>query len=131
VEAGLLARIAAEAHRQGLAVWSHAAMAGPAKPGHVVRSGVDVISHAEHLVFEAVPQTDSRPRLMAQRWMEDDLRSVPPDHPAIVSLLKLMKERGTILDATVDILRDMVATARRSAPSSCPLPRRGPPSPSP
>jgi len=121
VEAGLLARIAAEAHRQGLAVWSHAAMAGPAKPGDAVRAGVDVISHAEHLVFEAMPQIDSRPRLMAQRWMEDDLRSVPPDHPAIVSFLKLMKERGTILDATVDILRDTVATAKKERPQLLPV----------
>ena len=51
-----VARIAAEAHRQGLAVWAHAAVF-PATPKEVVEAGVDSVSHVCMLAYQtlAVP----------------------------------------------------------------------------
>src|SRR5204863_5775510 len=48
---GIVARIPAQAHAQGLKVWSHAAVF-PTRPSQVVASGVDVISHAALFVWE-------------------------------------------------------------------------------
>ncbi|RIJ45012.1 hydrolase, partial [Maribellus luteus] len=48
----LLARITAEAHRQGMRVWSHGILF-PATPEEVVAAGVDVISHACQAGFQA------------------------------------------------------------------------------
>lgn len=49
--AALVARVTAEAHRQGLKVWAHSAVF-PAKPSEVVAAGVDVVSHSNYLGAE-------------------------------------------------------------------------------
>jgi imidazolonepropionase-like amidohydrolase len=115
-----LVRAVAEAHRQALLVWSHAALS-PSKPGDAVDAGVDVISHADLLVWEAMPQVDPGTNGLARRWLGEDLRAVPPDHPAIVSLLRRMKEKGTILDATVYIYRIMQRMAQEKQPQFKPI----------
>ena len=54
----IVARITAEAHRQGLKVWSHAAI-HPGRPSDSVRAGVDVVSHSNLIIaegMEIVPQ---------------------------------------------------------------------------
>ena len=93
----LAARIIAEAHRQGLLVWSHATLY-PAKPSELVAAGVDAISHACLLVRE--------PQAHVPRWTEP--RSpVPLDpfrdgrNPALARLFEDMARRGTVLDATI------------------------------
>jgi imidazolonepropionase-like amidohydrolase len=43
--ADLVAKVTAEAHRQGLRVWSHSAVF-PTRPSDVVAAGVDVVSHS-------------------------------------------------------------------------------------
>ena len=48
--------ITAEAHRQGLLVWAHAAVF-PAGPMDVIKSGVDVVSHADFLAYQLGAQT--------------------------------------------------------------------------
>ena len=122
----LLARIVAEAHRQGLAVWTHATIY-PSKPLDAVNAGVDVISHADQLVWEAMPDFKADPAdrqayfALLKKAREEATGTIPADHPAVVSLLKLMKERGTILDATVCFLRDMVAAAEKERPQLLPL----------
>lgn len=120
VEAPLLRRIVAEAHRQALLVWSHAALS-PSKPGDAVDAGIDVISHADLLVWEAMPRVDPGPNGLARRWLGEDLRAIPPDHPAIVTLLRRMKEKGTILDATVYIYRIMQGMAQEKQPELKPI----------
>jgi imidazolonepropionase-like amidohydrolase len=50
-----VARITEEAHRQGMKVWAHS-MVFPARPLEVVQSGVDVISHACYLAWEAMAE---------------------------------------------------------------------------
>ncbi len=118
----LLERIVREAHRQGMPVWSHAAVP-PGKPSDTVASGVDVISHAEQLVFEGVPAVAAGPVLPAQRWLSPDIQAVRPDHPAIVALLKRMAGQGTILDATLITGQAMLQAAEKDYPEFLPVAR--------
>lgn len=95
--APLVQAITAEAHRQGLLVWAHAALF-PAKPSEVVAAGVDVVSHADFLAFETLahfPQTYAEAK-------KTDLRAWKMTS-AVDELLTEMQRRGTILDATIDV----------------------------
>jgi len=96
LEAADVRRITAEAHRQGLPVWAHA-MVHPARPLEVVRSGVDVVSHACALAWEAMAE-------VPDRYHQDAAPSYPlftPDAPVFDELFSEMASRGTILDATL------------------------------
>ncbi|HVG18326.1 MAG TPA: amidohydrolase family protein [Blastocatellia bacterium] len=105
--AGLVSKISAEAHRQGLRVWSHATIF-PAKPSDAVAAGVDALSHSAYLVWEGVSRVpDSyRARLGA------DYESVPVSSDAITALLGRMKEGGTILDATLFVFHNFTRAVR-------------------
>lgn len=94
--ADLVAKITAEAHRQGLKVWTHATIF-PAKPSDAVDAGADTVSHSPYLVWEAAPKVPDDYRVRAL----GDFSHIPPDAPAIRALLKAMKQHGTILDATL------------------------------
>ncbi len=95
----LVARATAEAHRQGLRVWSHAAVF-PAKPGDSVAAGVDVLSHSVYLGAEGMnPPPPSYEA--ARRGQGIDYAASPVDGPAITALLRHMKQKGTILDETL------------------------------
>jgi imidazolonepropionase-like amidohydrolase len=94
--AKLVADITAEAHRQGMQVWTHAAIF-PARPGDAVAAGVDSISHSPYLVWEAVPHMPDDYRVRAK----GDFTHVAPDAPPMRALFKAMKQHGTILDATL------------------------------
>ncbi len=126
VAPALLARIVVEAHRQGMAVWSHSTIY-PSKPLDAVNAGVDVISHADQLIWEAMPDFNPEPSdrqaymTLLKRAREQAGNAISADHPAVVSLLELMKDRGTILDATVVFLGDMVAMAEKARPELLPL----------
>ena len=96
--ARLVRRLVAEAHRQGLLVWSHAALF-PARPSEIVDAGVDVISHASLLVWEPVarlPAYTARAR--------GDFDTVSPTSDAIDRLLLTMARRGTILEPTLFVV---------------------------
>lgn len=95
--ASQVAAIATEAHRQRMLVWAHSAVF-PARPSDVVDAGVDVMSHADFLAFES---TTPFP-LSFQAAKLTDLRGWQRT-PAVDSVLAKMKDRGTILDATVDV----------------------------
>jgi imidazolonepropionase-like amidohydrolase len=93
--ARLVRPLVEEAHRQGLLVWSHAALF-PARPSEIVDAGVDVISHASLLVWEPVaplPAYTARAR--------GDFDTVEPNGDAIDRLLRTMASRGTILEPTL------------------------------
>ncbi|HUB85450.1 MAG TPA: amidohydrolase family protein, partial [Rhizomicrobium sp.] len=96
------AKITAEAHRQHMLVWGHAATF-PASPMEVVDAGEDVVSHACMLAYQAS-------------------ETIPPEyhHRAAVEEAKFkygtalldplfadMKKHGTILDATVYVYKMM------------------------
>lgn len=94
--ARLVRQLTAEAHRQGLRVWTHATIF-PATPADAVAAGADTISHSPYLVWAAAPKVPDDYRVRAL----GDFEHISPDAPPILALFKAMKQRGTILDATL------------------------------
>jgi len=99
----LVAAITAEAHRQGMKVWAHAAVF-PASPREVIDAGVDAVSHVCMLAYQASPQMPeryaSRPPVNAERFAG----ATPP---AVSALYGEMVARGTVLDATLWVYDEM------------------------
>ena len=100
----IVAKITSEAHRQGLKVWSHAAIY-PGRPSDAVRAGVDVISHSNLVISETMDQVPSR--YQGSYPLLDYSAGV--ESKAISDLLKLMIEKKTYLDPT------LLVTARLGA----------------
>lgn len=97
----LVAKIAAEAHRQGLKVWAHSTVY-PATAAQVLAAGTDVISHAcglGHAVAGTPPSYQARTPM-------DPAPFLTADNPVIGQLYETMKAQGTILDATVSIYQE-------------------------
>jgi imidazolonepropionase-like amidohydrolase len=92
----LVKTITAEAHRQHMLVWAHAAVL-PALPSEVVSAGVDVISHACLLGYEV----SSPPVLSFEERRSVDASKVMHPNPQMDALLETIRRRGTILDATL------------------------------
>jgi imidazolonepropionase-like amidohydrolase len=92
----LVRAITNEAHRQHMLAWAHAAVF-PASPREVIGAGVDVVSHACMLAYQASAQM---PREYHNRAPveEDKFRT---QNPQVQALFDQMKQRGTILDATL------------------------------
>jgi imidazolonepropionase-like amidohydrolase len=105
VSAPVLRPLVREAHRQGLRVWAHATLF-PARPSEVVEAGVDVVSHASLLAWEGADQI---PGFTERRRVEPP----PVDDPRIQRLIREMKRRGTVLDATLFVLGDAPPAIRR------------------
>jgi len=95
LDGALVARVAAEARRQGLRTVAHATTF-PGRPSELVEGGVDMLAHAPYLVWDGSPPTDSFPKRG-----RGDFLGVPANSPAMESLLARMKARGTLLNATV------------------------------
>jgi imidazolonepropionase-like amidohydrolase len=97
LEAPLVRAITAEAHRQQLLVWAHAAVF-PASPLEVAGSGVDVMSHASYLAYQPTgrvpPSYQDRSAIDTATWRVD---------ASTEELFRVMKRNGTVLDATVDL----------------------------
>jgi imidazolonepropionase-like amidohydrolase len=103
----LVARIAAEAHAQGMRVWSHA-MIYPTRPGEATRAGVDVLSHALLFFWEGVRDAPANYHQSVTRNAYD---SVDAGGAAMRRLFTLMRERGAVLDATL-FISSRLETAR-------------------
>jgi imidazolonepropionase-like amidohydrolase len=108
-----LAALAAEAHRRGLRLWSHAVVP-PTRPEAVVAAGVDVVSHADQLIWAAAPATAPVGDRAARRGL---LRAVAPDAPAVTALLDTMRARGTLLEPTLLVMQ-LGAARQEGAPSA-------------
>lgn len=91
----LAAKIAAEAKRQGLRTVAHATTF-PGRPLELVEGGVNILAHAPYLVWEGSAPTDS----FALRARGDFL-GVPAASPPMEKLLASMRDKGTMLGATV------------------------------
>ena len=112
----LVARIAQEAHRQGIMVWAHG-MVFPATPAEVVGAGVDSVSHVCYLAYQAM---DRRPDSYEHRFPVDAALFEPGDNPAMASLFAEMRRRGTILDATNRVYEAVEASAHLAGkPPQC------------
>ncbi len=96
--ATLVTALSAEAHRQGLLVWAHAAVF-PAIPSEVVDAGVDVVSHACMLGYEISQQPEAT---YAYKKPVDAARLKQPN-ARMQALFTDMKRRNTILDATISV----------------------------
>jgi imidazolonepropionase-like amidohydrolase len=96
LEPAVVRAIVAEAHRQGIPVWAHAAIF-PTSPREGVEAGVDVASHSCMLAYEASAQM---PRAYHNRAVVDEAKFAQGNDPAVEQDLALMKQRGVILDAT-------------------------------
>lgn len=97
LEANVIEKIVAEAHRQNIKVWSHATVF-PAKPLAIVKAGVDVVSHATLLAWEGL---DYLPTSAKGRYAVQD--NFDANTPVFKNLVTTMQAHGTILDATLAI----------------------------
>ena len=98
-----VAAITAEAHRQGMLVWAHAAVF-PASPREVIGAGVDAVSHACMLAYQASPQMPER---YAPRAGVDEAKFADATPPSVSALYNDMRARGTVLDATLWVYGEM------------------------
>lgn len=116
LDSATVARIAAEAHRQGLAVWAHAAVF-PATPLEVVEAGADSVSHVCMLAYQtlAVPPVSYHDRAP----LDQAALMRGPVHPALAGLFRAMKARGTVLDTTVAVYH-LIERLRRELPGHKP-----------
>jgi imidazolonepropionase-like amidohydrolase len=103
----LVARITSEAHRQGMRAWAHG-MVFPATPAEVVDAGVDTVSHTCYLAYQPMAK---RPDSYQHRF-PIDTALFEHDNPVMAKLYADMVRRGTILDATLHVYRDVEAAAR-------------------
>jgi imidazolonepropionase-like amidohydrolase len=114
--APLVRAVTAEAHRQHLLVWAHAAVF-PAGPRDVVDAGVDAVSHVCMLGYQAsarMPRAyHNRAPVDARRLMRDD--------PALDALFADMRGRGTVLDATLYVYEVIDNMKNATPPPYCTL----------
>ena len=103
----LVLKITGEAHRQGMQVWAHG-MVFPATPFEVLDAGVDVVSHSCYLAYQAM---ERRPDSYQHRF-PIDAALFQHDNPVTAKLFADMAKRGTILDATVHVYREVEAAAK-------------------
>lgn len=110
----LVRSVAQTADDFDLRVWSHAAVF-PTRPSTVVESGVDVISHAGFLIWEAVdelPETYNGGHPWNPFGPLAPYDSISPDNPEIASVLQTMREGEVILDPTISVMEYLSDEAR-------------------
>jgi len=117
--AGLVAKIVAEAHRQGMQAWAHS-MVFPATPREVIDSKPDCVSHIGYFGYQAM---DKRP----QKYQDREKFPIDPapfangDNKIMSSLFTAMKERKIILDAT-NYVYETIEQMRARDPQHAPPP---------
>lgn len=112
----LVKAIAAEAHRQGMLVWTHSAIF-PTRPADVIAANPDAISHVCYLAYQVEPvmlasYEDHTP-------VHENLLAARGDDPAMARLFAEMKRRHILLDATGSLFVKADA-ARRNNPKLMP-----------
>jgi imidazolonepropionase-like amidohydrolase len=117
--AALVAKIVAEAHRQGMQAWAHS-MVFPATPREVIDAKPDVVSHIGYFGYQAM---EKRP----QKYQEREKFPIDPapfangDNKVMSMLFDLMKERKIILDAT-NYVYETIEQMRARDPEHAPPP---------
>ncbi|HEX8623341.1 MAG TPA: amidohydrolase family protein [Allosphingosinicella sp.] len=116
LDSATVARIAAEAHRQGLGVWAHAAVF-PATPLEVVEAGADSVSHVCMLAYQtlAVPPVSYHDRAP----LDQSALMRGPVNAELARVFRAMKARGTVLDTTVAVYH-LIERLRRELPGHKP-----------
>ncbi len=98
LEAPMVDKITAEAHRQGFLVWAHG-MVFPATPRNVVDAGVDSISHVCYIAYEGSGVT---PQGYHDR-QQPDYAKLDPTAPVYRDLFRDMAKKNIVLDPTLRI----------------------------
>jgi len=100
LEADLIANITKAAHEQGMKVWSHTVIF-PSRPRDAIGAGIDVVSHSNGLYWEVSEQVPTAfgPHRQMRFKKGAALRS------EFTSLFDEMRQRGTILDATLYVIQ--------------------------
>jgi imidazolonepropionase-like amidohydrolase len=115
----LVTKIAAEAHRQGLAVWTHSAIF-PTTPAQVLDAKPDTVSHTCYMAYQVV----GVPASYQAKVRIDPKTMIGGDNPVMAGLFARMKAQGTILDPTLRVYaEDAVRFARnpKAKPPMCDL----------
>ncbi len=116
LDSAMVARIASEAHGQGVAVWAHAAVF-PATPREVVEAGADSVSHVCMLAYQTLAEPPASYHDRAPLDQAALMRG--PVHPELAALFRAMKARGTVLDTTVAVYH-LIEKLRRELPEPKP-----------
>ncbi len=114
--ADLVAKIAAEARRQGMQVWAHTAVY-PTTPAEVIAARPHVMSHACSLAHQAL----GTPASYQARTPMDPEPFVRGDNPVTALLVGQMKDSGIVLDATTSIYAHLEAQAAKTPGARKPL----------
>lgn len=107
INASLIKKITAEAHRQGLKSWAHFTVF-PDRPIEIVRSGVDVVSHVWGAFWQDVdvdpsvkiPFTHTDFKNARSATFPKDMSLLNTDSPELQLLFSEMKKRDVIWDLT-------------------------------
>jgi len=121
----LVPAIAKRAHERGLRVSGHIPNGMTAE--QAVRAGYDEIQHANFLFLNFLDGVDTR---TPARFLEVGEHAAELDlgSPRVRSFIQLLRERGTVLDPTVNIFELMfLARPGEIAPGSAPVAGRMPP----
>ena len=112
----LVAKISAEAHRQGMQVWAHSAVF-PATPAQVLAAGPDVVSHTCYMAYETGPV----PASYQAKTPIDAAPFAKGDNPVMAGLFARMVKQGTLLDPTMRVYveGDKRAAKPGAKPSQC------------
>ena len=90
-------RIVQAAHSQDLKVWAHSTVF-PARPSEVCQAGVDVMSHATYLAWEAEKEIPADASFRHRKHEQFNI-----ENPVFLDMVKMMKSNQTILDATISV----------------------------
>lgn len=115
----LVKKIADEAHRQGLVVWTHSAIF-PTTPAEVLDAKPDVVSHTCYMAY----QVAGVPASYQARVPVDPKPMIGGDNPVMAGLFARMKAQGTILDPTLRVYAEDAERFVRNPkgrPPLCPL----------
>lgn len=124
--ADMVKKITAEAHRQGLKVWAHAAVF-PTRPQDVIDAGVDAVSHSCYIGYQLTPTIPSS-------YLASIRGTVPiensylgeGDNPRMAALFADMQRRGTIFDPTLAVglyfQKQLAAAKPGTAPKETKIP---------
>jgi imidazolonepropionase-like amidohydrolase len=101
ISPNLLKNISEEAHKQGLKVWSHAAVF-PSKPSDAVNANVDAISHGVGMIVEEAETVPNSFDDAIRNFIPiQDFENANVLSKAYVDLLQSMKSHGTIFETTI------------------------------
>ena len=101
ISPNLLKNISEEAHKQGLKVWSHAAVF-PSKPSDAVNANVDAISHGVGMIVEEAETVPNSFDDAIRNFIPiQDFENANVLSKAYVDLLQSMKSHGTIFEPTI------------------------------